>query len=601
MVELRADLMEVSPEQIGRLCGLAPKSIVTCHTTNAEEAEAYYNVAIEQGAWAIDVAFERGAEYIERLATRAKSVGCKLILSQHYSTTPPFDQLRQVAEDMLSQGCDIAKIITTATTTAEAIVPLGLYRLAEEFAPERIVAFAMGEAGVFTRRLSLLMGAPHTYVAHDADHSTAIGQPTEAQMRATFESRYHLEGLSLPTHITPPCSKSEAQRAILCAALASGKSTIEGYTPCNDNEAALAVATSLGAEITLQADRLTIVGLGHKEIQRRLREVVSPTFHVGESALTARLTRSVVAALGIEGATFATEGTLRHRDMSATNEAIATMARGSHWELDGRSSSQHISGAMIAAALLDHPTQIVVSNPTSKPYIALTANTMLKFGVGIAIAEEASSIRIDIQGRGFAPAHIALEGDWSSAAYFAAAFAIAQSGYLRADLYTLHIDPQSESQQADKAVLEVLRCAGAKITLGEGMVEFMPSDRLVGFRYDATNTPDLLPTLAAVALFASGTSRIGGLDRLSNKESNRTEAIVEAILALGGQVRIENNELIINGSKPLYSAPLLTHSDHRIAMSLAVVALFMAQTPTLDNIECVAKSYPAFFTELRKK
>lgn len=601
MVELRADLMGLSPEQIGRLCGVAPKTIVTCHLADPAKAEAYYNAAIRQGAWAIDVALERGAEQIKRLATRAKSAGCKLILSQHYATTPPFDTLLQVAGEMFAQGCDIAKIITTATSTAEAIVPIGLYRWAEEYAPERIVAFAMGEAGSFTRRLSLLMGAPYTYVALDTAHRVAIGQPTEADMRATFESKYPLEGLMLPTSITPPCSKSEAQRAILCAALASGKSIIEGYTPCDDNEAALAVAKELGAKISLCAGRLTIVGLGHKEIARRLKEATNCTFHVGESALTARLTRSVVAALGIEGATFATEGTLRHRDMNATNEAIATMARGSHWELDGSSSSQHISGAMMAAALLDSPTTIVVNRPTSRPYITLTANIMRRFGAQVGIAEGAESIKIYIEGGGYAPAHIALEGDWSSAAYFAAAYAIAQSGYLRAERYTLHIDPNKASQQADKSILEVLRRAGANITIGKGVVEFLPSKELRGFDYDASDTPDLLPTLAVVALFATSASRIGGLGRLANKESNRTEAIVEALLALGGDVHIEGNELVINGGRPLHSAPLRCHSDHRMAMSLAVAALFMEQAPTIDNIECVAKSYPTFFTELNKR
>ena len=256
---------------------------------------------------------------------------------------------------------------------------------------------------------------------------------------------------------------------------------------------------------------------------------------------------------------------------------------------------------MMAAALLDSPTIIVVNRPTSRPYITLTANLMRRFGAQVGIAEGADSIKIYIEGGGYAPAHIALEGDWSSAAYFAAAYAIAQSGHLRAEHYTLHIDPNTLSQQADKAILEVLRRAGANITIGEGAVEFLPSKELRGFDYDASDTPDLLPTLAVVALFATSASRIGGLGRLANKESNRTEAIVEALLALGGDVHIEGNELIINGGRPLHSAPLRCHSDHRMAMSLAVAALFMEQAPTIDNIECVAKSYPTFFTELNKR
>ena len=216
---------------------------------------------------------------------------------------------------------------------------------------------------------------------------------------------------------------------------------------------------------------------------------------------------------------------------------------------------------------------------------------MEQFGAVVTIGNEEPMV-IDIEPELYEPSEIKLHTEWSSAGYLAAAYAIAQSGYKPAERYTL--GAQIGTWQGDEVVLMILSTSGAQIEINK-RIEFLPSGRLSAFAYDATHTPDLIPTLAVVALFANGESVIGGLGRLLNKESNRVEAIVENLVAIGADVRIEGDRLHIIGGRKLHAAPIRTHGDHRIAMAFAVAALFMNERPTLDNTECVAKSFPDFF------
>lgn len=604
MIELRADLMGLAPSDIGPLVGLAERAIVTCHTS---ECRAIYEKAIECGVWAIDIALLSPSEILLPLIKAAHNRGVRVILSHHFEDAPSLDELTQRAEEANHLGTDIIKIISSATSTAEALVPLELYK---SFPSERLVAFAMGKAGAFSRRLSLLMGAPYSYVATSHDKATAEGQFTEEELRKTLSGE-SLENLSLPDRVTPLSSKSEAQRAILAATLTKGKSTIKGMPKCGDTLAAIALARTLGATISESRGTLTIEGVGAKELERRLGHDIT-SLSVGESALLARLTIPIVATLlrsgevEIDGC-----GTLVGRSLRESIELVerygaecksnsghlplrlsAGFALPEEVELEGGDSSQTISGLMMAAPLIDRDemTRIKVRKAVSRPYLQLTADIMEQFGAVVTLGGE-EPLEIDIEPEPYEPSEIRLQTDWSSAGYFAAAYAIAQSGYHIAERYTLNA--QMGTWQGDEVVLMILSTSGAQIEVGK-RIEFLPSGRLSAFAYNATHTPDLIPTLAVVALFAEGESVIGGLGRLLNKESNRLEALVENLVAIGADVRIENNRLHITGGRKLHAAPIRTHDDHRIAMAFAVAALFMDERPTLDNTDCVAKSFPTF-------
>lgn len=613
LVELRGDLMGISQGELKELVSHCNRAIVTCHSEDKEHALEIYLSAIEAGVWAVDIDYLSPHDFRQHIAKNAHHSGVKVIFSRHYTNTPPLEELVTTAEGMFAEGCDIVKVITTATATAEALVPLGLY---ERFESGKIVSFAMGSEGAFTRRLSLLRGAPYTYAAPSTKERTAEGQPTIEELEESLCAGHSLGYISLPHLATPPCSKSEAQRAIMLATLTDGTTIIENYTPCGDSLAAEGIAVALGARISRPTPTtLRIESTGVEGARKRLCES-NQRVSVGESALLARMILPIVALLG-GGTTIEGKSTLLGRSLASDIVALERFGADCSSEsgklpiaihsgakienkitIDGSHSSQSITGWMVALGAIGGKYTLEVTNPTSRPYILLTARMMEQFGVSVTIEGE-KKLTIAINSAGYHSSHIRLRADWSGASYFAAAFAVAQGGKRIAECYTLRATTHTE--QADEAVLDILRSAGAEIEYGEGEVRFLPSGRLRGFDYDATHTPDLVPTLAVLALFCEGSSRIGGLARLRNKESNRTEALVENLVALGARVAIEGDELVVWGTSDLRSAPLRSHNDHRIAMALAVAALFMPQKPTIDNVECVAKSFPDFFEQLTAK
>lgn len=613
-VELRADLMGIVPNELTEVIGRAQRAIVTCHSAATEHRKEIYQRAIAAGAWAVDIDFYAPTTLRTQITEEARRAGVKVIFSHHFATTPTIEELTALAEEMFACGCDIAKIITQATTTAQALIPLGLY---ERFEARQVVAFAMGEAGAFTRRLSLLRGAPYTYAAPSAEERTAVGQPTAEELRRSLSAGESLEHYALPHSATPPTSKSEAQRAIVLATLASGTTTVENYTPCGDTIAAEGLAVALGAKVShLTATTLRIEGVGAHALRQTVHQSL-PQLEVGESALLARMTLPLVALLLGRGK-IKGSGTLLHRSLAGDMELIgrygaecksdngklpAQILSGAkvpqQITIDCSRSSQSVTGWMVALGAIGGTFTLEVANPTSRPYIALTAQMMEQFGASVGLVECEDRMTITITSSGYRRTKVSLAPDWSGAAYFATAYAITQSGLKVAECYTLQAT--TNTKQADEAIIDILRSAGAVVEIAEGEVRFLPSEGLRAFAYNATHTPDLIPTLAVLALFCKGSSRIGGLHRLANKESNRTEAIVECLVALGARVRIEGDELMIEGSGELHPAPLRSHSDHRIAMAMATASLFMAQKPTIDNLGCVAKSYPDFFEQLNEK
>ncbi|MBQ2248342.1 MAG: type I 3-dehydroquinate dehydratase [Tidjanibacter sp.] len=615
MVELRCDLMSLSASEVEELVGNAERTIATCRTSDPAHAEEIYSAAIRGGAWAIDIDISMGAELIGRLGPLAHEAESLLIISHHYPATPSLEELRGEVERIYSLGADIAKVVTTASSVEESLVVHNLYR---HFAAERLVAFAMGNEGAFTRRLSLLAGAPYTYTVPADGTPTALGQSTTPQMKASLEGCRSLERIAIPSVVTPPCSKSAAQRAILSALLAEGTTIINGYTRSNDSEAALEVARTLGAEVALSGRKLTIRSKGYRAISQQLNSTTT-TLCVGESALLTRLLIPIVATLLEEGEVVIEGcGSLLGRSVAETiglivaNGAecesngghlplrITRGARfGTHIVTDGSHSSQHISGLMMALALIDRDemSHIEVRNAVSTPYITLTASIMEQFEGIVTLGGGNGTLTIDIEPEPPVASRLTLEPDFSSAAYFAAAYAIAQSGYAVAESYTLRCN--IGTHQPDEVALMLLDIAGAHIRIRKGAIDLLPSSALRPIAYDATNTPDLIPTLAVVALFAEGESVIGGLDRLAGKESNRVVSLVENLVAIGADLRIEGSRLHIRGGAPLHSAPIHTYGDHRIAMAFAVASLFITPRLSLDNCECVAKSFPKFFDALK--
>lgn len=398
--------------------------------------------------------------------------------------------------------------------------------------------------------------------------------------------------------ITPPSSKSYAQRAIALALLSKGRTTLRNIEFCKDTRSALACIEALGAKITFIDERTISIDGGLNPIGNSL--------HVGESGLATRLF-TPIASLNRSAICIQGEGTLLHRPMHMMIEPLRELGvkvkdgggylpievegpiHGGKIRVDGSVSSQFITGLLLALPMAEEDTTLYVDSAVSTPYIDMTIDTAQRFGVEI-MHNEGDYSEFFIEGRQqYTPTDISIEGDWSGASTMLVAGAIAGEVTVK-NISTL-------SRQADTAICRALERAGAGIVIEHDSIT-VSKRPLKAFTFDATNCPDLFPALAALAAAAEGESTIIGTNRLMHKESDRAETIRREYEKLGISVDIsEDNIMKIQGGKIL-PATVFSHNDHRIAMSLAVSALRCEGTVTIENAECVEKSYPEFFEDL---
>ena len=397
--------------------------------------------------------------------------------------------------------------------------------------------------------------------------------------------------------VTAPPSKSYMQRAIALAVLSHNPTIISDLSDCNDCRAAISVARNLGCAVEQTADELRIVPPANG--------LAGSHLHCGESGLALRMFTPVASLLGSR-VELTGEGSLTQRPVGfmedtlrqlgvdvQTNSGLLPIAvkgpmRGGKATVDGSVSSQFLTGLLIALPTLKNDTVLTVNNLTSRPYIDMTLQIMRDFGVFV---ENADYEQFTIKGgQQYANAKYRVEGDWSGAAAFIVAAAIA--GTLKIN----GLNPQSA--QADRAIIDVLRLTGTKIAFdADNCLIVNKNDNLQPFNFDATNCPDLFPVLAALAANCKGTSAIAGVHRLTHKESNRAEAIRRELGKLGVSVEFDGDKMIVVGG-PISGGAASACNDHRMAMSLALCALNASGAVTIEGTECVSKSYPEFFDDL---
>ena len=633
MAEIRLDRCPLSDEEIGSLFSESDTPLIaTCRLDGCatpQEAERRLSLAIEAGARFADLEIEAPAPVSKRFQQLCRRHGTEIIRSyHHFEKTPAPEVLQMTLARCFRYGADIAKIVTTCHDPEDAARIEALYTLVLEGVDSlqgRLVAFGMGEAGRDTRLECLRRGAPFTYAALSPEEATAPGQWSVAEMNAALygdRKPYRAEGRSMPA------SKSFAQRAILAAALAEGTSHLGGYSPCGDSEAALALAREIGAEVRQDGAALTITGIGAHCGQLHPGRV-----DTGESGLLTRLAIPVLAAVGDGSFSVDGHGTLLRRPLSGAADIMAAFGvllasetpheiKEVHIpasvkgqlipgtaEVPGKGGSQLISGLLMALPLCDKDSTLRVSEPKSIPYMYITLDVLRHFGIqtrsemegDASLLEEddwsgCTGISFRIRGRQrYRAADFDIEGDWSAAANFLVAGAVFGS----AELTGL----DTKSLQADLTVIDILVEAGAVVSqLDEGTVCVRKAP-LEAFHQDLSNAPDLFPIVAVLAAFCAGESRISGTGRLATKESNRAEAILEMLLQMGVEARIEGDELVVLGESlaaRLLNGRLLkggaysSRHDHRMVMALKVASLGTESPIVIDDEACVGKSFPGF-------
>lgn len=260
---------------------------------------------------------------------------------------------------------------------------------------------------------------------------------------------------------------------------------------------------------------------------------------------------------------------------------------GGHCEIDGSVSSQLLTGLLMALPLASKDSEIKVKNLKSKPYIDMTIQILKSFGITVK-NEDYSFFRIPGNQK-YIPHNYIVEGDWSGGAFLLVAGAI--SGKLC--ITGLNRD----SKQSDMSIINALENAGAKMTISENQIEISKSE-LKAFEFDATESPDLFPPLVALASYCEGVSIIKGVSRLIYKESDRAKVLKEEFGKLKINIEINDDIMFVTGGRP-QAARVESHDDHRIAMAVAISSLGAKGRVYIRDSQCVAKSYPGFFNDLR--
>src|SRR5687768_685895 len=403
-------------------------------------------------------------------------------------------------------------------------------------------------------------------------------------------------------NICAPASKSSMQRACAAALLSNAETIINNPGKSNDDLAALNVIQKLGAVVTpLSNNKILIRGrdfvLSSSPNRRDLERVIN----CGESGLGLRMF-APIAALSDYEIILDGSGSLLQRPMHFFDEIFPQLGIGiksnngklpikikgplqpQNISIDGSLSSQFLTGLLMAyAKACTAPVSIKVENLKSKPYIDLTLHVLKHFGWHVENRDYKEFFFDPIHNSQPASRHYTVEGDWSSASFLLVAGALAGNvGIEGLDI---------ESAQADKAILEALRVAGAKISVFANKILIHP-DNLVGFDFDATDCPDLFPPLVALAAYCKGTTTIKGVNRLVHKESNRAATLKNEFEKMGVTILLQNDVMVIESKKKPAGATVHSHHDHRIAMACAVAALQTEGETIILDAEAINKSYP---------
>lgn len=399
-------------------------------------------------------------------------------------------------------------------------------------------------------------------------------------------------------NISVPPSKSAAHRAIICASLSEGISTVRPIELSNDIIATINCMKALGAEAELSGDTLTVCG-------KNIFSEKTAALDCGESGSTLRFLIPIAAAGGVS-AEFTGHGKLPQRPIGVYTDClpekgvvcrtegglplnISGRLQSGVYEIPGDVSSQFITGLLLALPLLDGDSEIrLTSKAQSVGYIDMTIAVMRDFGVDITKSDSGWIIR---GGQKYIARDYIVEGDWSQAAFFMTAAAIG------GDITIDNLDP--DSTQGDKTCVDVYRQLGADVYFSDRILH-IKSGALHGIELDASDIPDMVPAFSIAAAAAEGRTVIKGAERLRIKECDRLHALCEGLSRLGVNIKETKDGLIIDGCKAFSGGSVEGYNDHRIVMSFASACGKFTEDVTITDMESINKSYPSFFEDIEK-
>jgi len=405
--------------------------------------------------------------------------------------------------------------------------------------------------------------------------------------------------------VTAPPSKSYSHRALILSSLADGESTLHNFLVADDTRYTLDVLDALGVKHHLDGTTLRVKGSGGKFRMEPGRHQID----VGNSGSTVRMA-GPLAALTQGTLVFDGDSALRRRPVGDLLQALKTLGiqvralnqdgnppieihggalQGGLVAVGGQISSQHVSGLLMVSPFARRDVRIKIRGDLlSKPYVDITIDAMRAFGG--EVSNEHYEQFVVTAGVTYHAREYTVEGDYSSSAF---CFALGAIGGRPVTVRGLN----PKSQQGDRFFLEILKRMGAAVKTQDDSVTVSRDKPLKGVTLDMGNYPDIVQPLAVIAACAEGQTRINNIGHLIYKETDRINNTSAELLKMGVRLDVTENTMTITGGKPR-GAVVDSHRDHRMAMSLAVLAQFADGDTTVNGTEAISKSYPGFFEDL---
>ena len=408
-----------------------------------------------------------------------------------------------------------------------------------------------------------------------------------------------IEKSTLNGQIICPSNKSYTHRAIFLAALSDGKSIVKKILRSNDTIATINACRGFGVEVEELEDNVTINNTIDQTVQ-------SSIINAENSGTTIRIAIAI-AALSGGNTTLTGDESLRKRPMQPILDALQTMGvktesddgkppihvngkiQGKEISIKGDISSQFISALLIIAPRLPEGLIINVEGDlVSKPYVDLTIAIMKKFGVEVKIEEKYKKYVVVHQI--YKSTTFSIPSDFSNLALLLSANVLLGDG--------LNIEISLEDMpQGDEAIVDILEKLGVNVTLEEDIITTKSPISLNGGRFDLSDTPDLLPAIAILALKSEKPIEIFNVKHARYKETDRIAIISRELKKLGLDVEEKDDGMILKKSLELHPAELNSENDHRLFMAFSIAGMFVGEC-TVSDPDAVKVSYPEFISDL---
>ena len=400
--------------------------------------------------------------------------------------------------------------------------------------------------------------------------------------------------------VRAPPSKALTHRALFGGLLSNGTTIIHDPLSCDDTEATAAAVASLGAKLERGQESWRVWSTGRLSAPQGMIEC-------GESGVTLRFTIPISSLVGKDVWLKGSESLMR-RPIQPLFESMKQLgaeisfrgtevrvkagpAKGGSVQLPGNVSSQFLSGLLLAGPLMEEGLRVkLISTLESRGYVSMTIETMKRHGVSVGINDDMSFYQV-MPGQIYKPTEHTIPGDYSSAAFPMAAAAVTRSKILILGLPCDRADP-------DSVFLDVLSRMGVTTRFTSDALH-VEGRALKAVNADITNCLDLGPVIAVLGCYAEGETRITGAGRLRYKESDRLSVIRSELRVLGAEIEEIGSGLLLSGPASLHGGTVDSHGDHRIAMALSIAALNASGPVLIRNAECVNKSYPTYFDDIR--